>query len=228
MLEKIIEADKSLLLSLNSYYSEFWDHFFWIFTQMLTWLPAVIILLYVIIKTKKIESIWIILGIAVTILIADQISSGLLKPLVERWRPSRDPSIQSFVHIVNNYTGGKYGFVSSHAANSFGIALFTVLLFKNKLFTYSIFIWAAMNSYSRIYLGVHYPLDILGGTIVGLGAACFAFYLLKRLRPQALQTDASFINGQTATGFNLKDINITLTALYSTILLIAVFYLFYD
>ncbi len=186
MLEQLITLDKSLLVEINNNHSPFFDHFFWYVTNILIWLPAFATLIYSIIKTKKKDAIWIILGIGLTILIADQIASGLLKPLVERLRPTRDPSLEGMLHIVRGYTGGRFGFASSHAANSFGIALFTSLLFRYRWYTIGIFAWAVLFSYSRLYLGVHFPGDILCGMLIGLGAATFAFYLLKRFFPQTL------------------------------------------
>ncbi len=189
MLELLTKLDTQLFLFLNENHNAFWDNFFWVFTHLLVWIPTLVAILYVLIRSKKQDAIWIILAMALTILIADQVSSGILKPWVARLRPSREPSLEGLVHIVRGYTGGKFGFVSSHAANSIGIALFTSLIFRNKFFTLSIFSWAILNAYSRIYLGVHYPLDIICGAIIGILAALTSFYLLKRLFPNSLNTN---------------------------------------
>jgi undecaprenyl-diphosphatase len=99
--------------------------------------------------------------------------------LVERLRPSHDPVIGNQIHIVNNYRGGLYGFISSHAANTFAIAVFLALLFKRKVFTISIIIWASIVSFSRIYLGVHYPGDVLCGAILGTGLGFLIIFVLN-------------------------------------------------
>lgn len=167
MIELLNRIDTQLFLWLNSFHNPFFDNIMWLASGKLTWLPLYFIfLVFLIIKYKK--DCWLpILGIALVILLSDQISSGLIKPLAERLRPSHEPSLQGLVHLVNAYKGGKYGFVSSHAANSFGLAVFFVLLVRRRWFTVSILIWAAIVSYSRVYLGVHYPGDIIGGALVG-------------------------------------------------------------
>lgn len=184
MLELLTKFDTQLLLFFNGNHNAFWDNFFWVYTHLPVWIPTLAAILYVLIRSKKQDAIWIILAIALTILVADQISSSVLKPWVARLRPTRDPSLEGLVHIVRGYTGGKFGFVSSHAANSIGIALFTSLIFRNKAFTLSIFIWAVLNAYSRIYLGVHYPLDIICGGAIGALSALGSYYLLKKTFPQ--------------------------------------------
>jgi len=186
-LESLIEFDKQLLLFGNSFHTPFWDNFISIFSGKFIWIPAALTILYVIIRTEKRNSLWVLLFLAITIVLADQISSSFIKLLVARWRPTHEPTLQGLVQIVHGYTGGRYGFVSSHAANSFGVALFTSLLFRRKLYTWTIFIWAIVNVYTRIYLGVHYPFDIIGGAMVGLGCAWLSFYLMRRVKPQLFE-----------------------------------------
>ena len=110
----------------------------------------------------------VVLGIALTITLADQISSGLIKDFIGRFRPTHNPEIESIVHTVNGYKGGLYGFVSSHAANTLGVAVYISLLFRNRYITLFMMLWSLLVAYSRIYLGVHYPGDILGGMVVGV------------------------------------------------------------
>lgn len=177
MIESLNHLDQQLLLYLNSLHNSVWDSLMWQISGKYLWIPLYLgILAFIIIKYKK-QSWTIILAITLVILISDQVASSIIKPLVERFRPTHNPSLAGLIHIVNDYTGGKYGFVSSHAANTFGLSLFLSLLFKNRVFTILIFIWAAIVSYSRIYLGVHYPGDIICGALVGVGAGALMYYV---------------------------------------------------
>ena len=161
-IQQYIAADKELLLNLNGSQSLFWDGFMWVATSTIVWVPVAAMLLYIIIKNKKIqEALLTIVMIALVITLADQIASGLCKPFFARFRPTQDPNIMYMVDIVNGYRGGRFGFISSHAANTFAISVFLSLLIKRKSLTFMLLFWAVLNSYSRIYLGVHYPGDIL-------------------------------------------------------------------
>jgi undecaprenyl-diphosphatase len=119
---------------------------------------------------------------------ADQITTTGMKPFFKRLRPSRDPALKELVHTVNGYKGGKYGFASSHAANTMGIAFFFWLLFANRYrWIWILFIWATVVSYSRIYLGVHFPGDILVGMLIGILSGYFCFSLNKKLESRFSQ-----------------------------------------
>jgi undecaprenyl-diphosphatase len=150
------------------------------FSARLTWIPLYIAVLYIVIKQWKKDAIWIAISFVACVLIADQISSSVIKVIVQRPRPSHAIELQGLVHLVNNSRGGKFGFVSSHAANTIGFALLSSLLFKSRFYAVIIFSWAILTAYSRIYLGVHYPFDILGGAVVGVFSALFCFWLLQR------------------------------------------------
>lgn len=128
------------------------------------------------------------LAIAVLITLSDQLSSGLIKPLVERLRPTHEPSLEGLLCIVHDCREGGYSFVSSHAANSLAFATFSILLFKNRLYGWVIASWSILTGFSRMYLGVHYPFDVVCGTILGIGVGSLVYFLLKKLRPSCTQT----------------------------------------
>ena len=159
----------------------------WIVSAKLTWIPLYLSVLYLLIRTYKKESVWIILTVVFCIVISDQTASGMLKEFFKRLRPSHVESLKSVIHLVKGYEGGLYGFASSHAANSVGFALLTSLILSDRFYSLLLLCWALLVSYSRIYLGVHYPGDILGGILVGTLAAIFSFWLLIRIRPNILQ-----------------------------------------
>ena len=183
MIEFLDNLDKQWLLALNNDYSAFWDGLIVTYSEKITWIPLYIAMIFVIIRYWKKESWWLILALILSVVVADQVASGVIKDLVARLRPSHDPSLVGQVVLVNGYKSGLYGFVSSHAANSFAIALLSSLFFRNRTYTFFIFLWAILNSYSRIYLGVHYPGDILGGAMVGVISALIIYWLLKKIRP---------------------------------------------
>ena len=120
--------------------------------------------------------------LVLALLVADQVSSGLIKQIVERLRPTHDPSMESMLHVVNGYRGGMYGFVSSHAANSIAVATLFSLIMRHRLVAVSLFTWAVLQCYSRMYMGVHYPGDILGGIVVGLLAGWLVWGLMRWLQ----------------------------------------------
>lgn len=113
-LHQLISFDQHLFLALNGVHGAYADRFMWLYTQTWTWIPSLLVMLAVIIRTKKKESIWILLAMVLAIVFADQVSSGLIKPIAERFRPSHEPALDGLVHLVNGYHGGYYGFVSSH------------------------------------------------------------------------------------------------------------------
>ena len=198
MFEWIIEYDKKALLYLNGIHSPVWDDVMWWIAGTKSWIPLYVILLFVIIyKERPYRFIFTLLFVAITVTLCDQISV-LIKNLVERPRPTHNPEIADLLHIVNNYRGGQYGFISSHAANVFGLATYLSNQFKYYKWTLFLFVWAIIVSYSRIYQGVHYPLDIIFGAILGalLGIQCYVYkiktvvYIEQRIETRQLRKAA--------------------------------------
>lgn len=176
MLERL---DQQLFLFLNSINSPFWDQVMHALSGKIIWVPLYLsILIYMGIKYKQ-KFLIILLFIILAATLADQ-SSVLVKNFVERLRPCQEPSLQRLVHLVNGECGGKFGFVSSHATNSFDVALLSLLFIRKGWFTISIVLWALVVGYTRIYLGVHYPGDVVCGSLLGalIGWGIYELYVL--------------------------------------------------
>ncbi|MFC0182670.1 undecaprenyl-diphosphatase [Pseudarcicella hirudinis] len=175
----IKQLDIQLFLVLNGLHNDAIDPIMALISGRNTWIPLYALIIGWMIWKHKKQSIWMLLMIIAAIAISDQAASGLLKPLVARLRPCHEPTIQHLVHLVGN-CGGQYGFCSSHAANTFSLAMSLFLLFGQKIKAVVwFFVWAAVVSYSRIYLGVHYPIDVLVGALLGILASwiCYKVYL---------------------------------------------------
>lgn len=187
--------DTELLLFLNGFHTPFLDHFMWNYSQSLTWIPFYLALAVLVICRWRKKAFWILLILGLCVGLSDFISSSIIKTLVERPRPSRVPELEGVLHLVNGYCGGRFGFVSSHAANSFGLAMsFCLMTGRKELPTCMLlFVWAFLNAYSRIYLGVHYPGDILGGVLVGIAVAVCAWAFVRRRFPMLLARENQHI-----------------------------------
>ena len=219
-MDALQQFDASIFTTINSWHALYFDNFMALVTVIATWLPMILMLLYMIYKKKGWRKMLaVLLAVGVVILIADQVSASIIKPAVARLRPSRNPDLQATVHLVNGYNGGKFGFVSSHAANCFGIALFFAFIFKNRAFTWFMIAWASLMCYSRIYLGVHYPGDIVCGAVLGVTAAAIVYYITKRLKKKyPLWFDISFTPGETRQMIIALLANVALLALIALIM----------
>lgn len=184
-LNQLKVMDKEFFLFLNGMHSPLWDYIMTLFTLTPTWLLLYTTIVVFVVKKYGKKSLFIFVAIILLILCADQFA-GILKHTVQRLRPSNDPTLSQLVHVFFR-KGGQFGFVSAHAANTFAIATFSLLLFKNLRYTAFILPWAFFISYSRIYLGVHYPGDVLFGAILGIGVGYGIYRLLiyseSRLSP---------------------------------------------
>jgi len=171
--------DQQLFLFLNSLNSPFCDKVMHAISGRIIWVPLYLaILIYLGIKYKR-KFLIILLFIIIAAALADQISV-FFKNIFQRPRPCHEPSLDGLVHMVNGECGGIFSFVSSHATNSFNVALLSLLFIKKRWFSISIIIWALVVGYSRIYLGVHYPGDVICGSLLGalIGWSIYRLYVL--------------------------------------------------
>ena len=172
--------DQQLFLFLNSLNSPFWDKIMYAVSGKVIWAPLyAALLIWIGINYKK--KFWIILlFIALAVTLADQVSVQLFKNIFQRLRPCHEPSLEGLIHLVNGKCGGLYGFVSSHASNSFNVALLSLMFIKKRWYSVSIILWATVIGYSRIYLGVHYPGDVICGSLLGalIGWGVYKMYEL--------------------------------------------------
>lgn len=180
MPDKLIQIDKDLFIWLNSHHNDFMDKVMWHISGKYEWIPLYLLLIGYIIYRYRLRSIPVIAAAVLAVVIADQIAVHAFKEVVERLRPSHNPEFAGTIHLVNDYKGGSFGFVSNHAANAFALATFVSLVFKTRYIFAGMLIWATLMAYSRIYLGVHYPADILGGAILGAGIGSLMYFLLVK------------------------------------------------
>lgn len=214
-MQTLIDFDFQLFMMLNGSDSSFVDGIMMVITNGITWIPLYIALLLLVIKNNEsMTQIVIFTSCAIGCVLLSTIAADFIaKPLVERWRPSSDPLIKYAVDVVDDYRPGKYGFFSAHAANTFSLALYLSLWVKNRLFFFAIISWSLLNCYSRIYLGAHYPSDVVVGLLVGAIIAVL-FYLLSRKLFFKISSNSNYVSTQySATGYSVTDIDMVLTVI---------------
>lgn len=214
-METLIELDKQLLLALNGSHSLFVDGLAHVLTTAATWIPLYISLFYLVIKNNEnVQQIMLVVaGAALCAVLAGTVDDMLVKPNVARFRPTHDPEIGYLVDVVNGYRGGPYGFFSAHAANTFSLAIYFCLVVRSRLLSVCLVTWSLVNCWTRVYLGVHYPGDILcgllWGAVVGVGLA-FAYF---RLRRRFFGPPRYISSAYTATGYQYADVDVVVAVL---------------
>ena len=169
-METLSNIDSDLFLFLNGLHVDWLDKVMVLITDMWAWFPLYLLLIYWTVKQYGKRCWWIFLAVGIVVLCTDQLASHVCKPVFQRLRPCYNPDFQDLIYLPKGLAGGKYGFVSSHAANTFGVAAFlTPALRKYRPWpAIVLYFWAFISSYSRIYIGYHYPGDILCGAILGI------------------------------------------------------------
>lgn len=225
LLQQLVQMDTDLFLTLNSLHTAYLDPFMKLYSGKLIWAPLYASLVYVMWRNlSRRQLLCGLVAVALVILFADQVSATLIRPYVARLRPANlDNPIAPLVHIVDGYRGGRYSFPSCHAANTVGLAVYVALLLRHRALTLFMLGWALLTCYSRIYLGVHYPGDLLVGSVVGIAGA----FLMHRLyllatRPTSATTASPTSGGQPA-GTPLRHASLPLCVGHATIVAIAIY-----
>lgn len=175
--------DSQLLLFFNGMHTQWLDSFMMMATGRFVWVPMYATILFILFRTfPRRDAALYTLAIVAAIVFADQVCASLLRPIFERLRPAHPENpLSQWVQIVDGYRGGRYGFPSCHGSNSFALATILALIIRSARFSRFIFFWAALNSYTRLYLGVHYPGDLLAGALIGSAGAVGIYFLFRRI-----------------------------------------------
>lgn len=212
--------DLELLQLINGSHSLFIDNVVVTLTSSLTWIPFYVALFYLVIKNNEtMAQVIIVIGCAAAcVLVTAGITDLIVKPLVGRPRPSMEPSLKYALHIVNGIRGTGYSFFSAHAANTFGIAILISLIVRSRLLAFFLVFWSLVNCYTRIYLGVHYPSDILAGLLFGAIVGTASYFTFRHFYFKVSPRLNYISSKYTKTGYSLGDIDIVISVLVLTFL----------
>lgn len=228
MLQDLISLDQQLLLALNGSDSAYLDGVWVAITTVLTWVPFYLSILYVFMRSYEAKQVFIILlMVGLAILLADQMASGICKPYFQRFRPTHEPLLVGLVDIVPGHVGGRYGFMSSHAANGFAICTFISLIIRHRWLTVTMVVYASLSSFSRIYLGMHYPGDILCGGLWGVISAFLIYWLYLFLQNRFLTARKFYSSAYTRTGIVKEDAHVPIFTYFLTLIGVFIFAIFY-
>ena len=216
----LVNIDQNLLLLLNGSNSVFMDNLIIVLTSGFTWIPLYLALLFLVVKNNETMSqIFLVVGcVAFCILLSGGMSDLIVKPLVGRERPCNDPVFGGYIALANGFRATGYSFFSSHAANTFSIAIFFIMLIRSRLLSITLILWSLVNCYTRLYLGVHYPSDVIVGLIWGglvglIGSRLYSF-VYERIAPKITYVSPQY----TISGYDKNDIDFVILVMFLTLL----------
>lgn len=214
----LLLSDLGILRIFNGSDNVLLDQLMVVLTSGFTWVPLYIALFYIVVRNNEtMAQIGLaVMGALLCVGLADGITDGIVKPLVARWRPNNDPFIKYTIQVVDNMRGTGYSFFSAHAANTMSLAVFLSLLFRSKLMTMGLVGWSLLNCYTRLYLGMHYPNDILCGILLGSVLGCLVYLLYLKLYYK-ISPHITYVSSQyTSMGYDHDDIDKVMTVLMVT------------
>lgn len=216
---KIQDMDMQVLSLFNGSDNIMLDQMVQILTSGLTWIPLYVMLFFVVMRNNEtMGQIALVVGSAIfCVLFADGLVDGIIKQLAERWRPSNDPTFKYMVQVVDDIRPKGYSFCSAHAANTMSLAVFFSLLIRSKMLTITLVIWSLINCWTRLYLGVHYPSDILCGMIIGIIVGILVYLLYYKIYLRITPKINYISNQYTSTGYDHDDIDKAMVILMLTL-----------
>ena len=216
---KIQDMDMQVLSLFNGSDNIMLDQMVQILTSGLTWIPLYVMLFFVVMRNNEtMGQIALVVGSAIfCVLFADGLVDGIIKQLAERWRPSNDPTFKYMVQVVDDIRPKGYSFCSAHAANTMSLAVFFSLLIRSKMLTITLVIWSLINCWTRLYLGVHYPSDILCGMIIGIIVGILVYLLYYKIYLRISPKIYYISNQYTSTGYDHDDIDKVMVILMLTL-----------
>ena len=218
MMDVLFQIDRQMLLFFNGSNSLFIDGMASTLTMALTWIPLYVSLFWLVMRNNENmrQILLVVMACAMCFLLSDGLAEGIMKPLVARLRPCQDPSLKLYIDTVEGFSPGDYSFFSGHASNTFSIAIFFALLVRQRTFTFFMVAWSLVNCWTRLYLGLHFPSDILAGLLWG-GIVGFCVYVFYQRFYQLVGTKLNFVSTHyTSTGYALVDLNVVNTVMVLT------------